>query len=147
MANVIGLIILFCLSCCPFAYCEDVELPQGNNVSIDIFQRLITAHEVAVNQKSLEDLFLSLPLVPPDQDDSVTVANTSASVSTPPKIRHREIGAETRLSANHDKRQISCNTRLSYEGQDPCEGREKELGFVRCDQPCKYTLDVGQIQT
>ncbi|KAL4911870.1 hypothetical protein BDW62DRAFT_195977 [Aspergillus aurantiobrunneus] len=41
----------------------------------------------------------------------------------------------------NQKRAISCTKRPWKEGDDPCEGREKEPGFVECDKPCKYTLD------
>ncbi|KAF1843228.1 uncharacterized protein K460DRAFT_396587 [Cucurbitaria berberidis CBS 394.84] len=142
MANFLQFVLLSCIAFFSFACCEDVKLPQGNKIAIDILQKLQSAHEVAVNQKAQEELFLSLPLVAPNQTDSVTVANTTATVSTPPKIRHRERTAEAASSANYDKRQVtSCSTRLTYEGQDPCEGKEKLPNFVPCDQPCKYTLD------
>jgi hypothetical protein len=124
---------------------DEIELPQGGKIAIGLLEKLHAAHEVAMNQKAQEDLFLSLPLSAPDQLNSVTVANTTA-VTSPNKARLRKV----RIAASNitlERRATQCDGELWQEGQDPCEGRENEPGYVACYPACQFTQDVSRITT
>jgi hypothetical protein len=124
---------------------EDIELPQGGKIAIGLLEKLHTAHEVAINQKAQEDLFLSLPLSAPDQLNSVTVANTTA-VTSPNKVRLRKVRTAA-SSSPLERRATQCDGELWQEGQDPCEGRENEPGYVACYPACQFTRDVSMSTT
>jgi hypothetical protein len=145
MADLFVILLSLGLSIFSTAKCEDIRLPQGNNISLELFQKLQLAHGVALNQKAQEELFLSLPLRPANQTSKgVDVANMTVSVSTPPEARPRDIGSVPKPKDELDRRATTCNYPITEEGQDRCTGQEKVPGFVPCDQPCKYNLPVSQ---
>lgn len=140
--------LLFCIASISnilHASADEVELPQGSKIAVKIFEKLHAAHEVAINQKVQEDLYLSLPLSAPNRSESVTVANTNASIS-PLENRIRKVrtaAAEPSL----DRRANECDGELWQEGQDPCEGREKDPRFKACLPACQFTRDVSRSGT
>ncbi|KAJ5056392.1 hypothetical protein J3E74DRAFT_293844 [Bipolaris maydis] len=116
--------------------CDDIETPQGN-ISIAILQQLQSAYGVAINQKEQESLFLTLPLVAPNDKDLVAVGNISTANATPFQSR-----SENFAVGHHDKRQgTRCSHRLRFEGDDACRGYENMPGYVACRQPCQFTRD------
>ncbi|KAH7087888.1 hypothetical protein FB567DRAFT_357048 [Paraphoma chrysanthemicola] len=118
---------------------DEIELPQGRKIAIDIFEKLQAAHEVAIHQKVQEDLYLSLPLSASNLSESVTVANINASIPRP-KNRIRKVRTLSARSSL-DRRANECDGELWYEGQDPCEGREQDPRFKPCLPACQFTRD------
>lgn len=118
--------------------CDDIETPQGN-ISIAILQQLQSTHGVAINQKEQENLFLTLPLVAPNDTDLVAVGNISTANAAPLQSRGEDFAP-----GHHDKRQgTRCSHQLRFEGDDACRGYENMPGYVACRQPCQFTRDVG----
>ncbi|KAH7349090.1 hypothetical protein BKA66DRAFT_576078 [Pyrenochaeta sp. MPI-SDFR-AT-0127] len=116
--------------------CDDIETPQGN-ISIAILQQLQSTHGVAINQKEQENLFLTLPLVAPNDTDLVAVGNISTANAAPLQSRGEDFAP-----GHHDKRQgTRCSHQLRFEGDDACRGYENMPGYVACRQPCQFTRD------
>jgi hypothetical protein len=131
------------------ASADEVGLPQRGRITVEIFEKLHAAHEIAINQKVQEDLYLSLPLSAPNRSDSVTVASTNASIS-PLKNRVRKVETAT---AKHSlgKRGEECSIGVDggpvvfwREGWDACRGRENDPRFVPCLPRCQFTRDVSE---
>ena len=141
MIKVIRLVLCIASSTLLSVLADELELPQGNSISIDIFQQLNNAHELAMNQKAQEDLYISLPLSVTNRSESVTVANTSA-VASPAQNRRRKPSKKSSSSAL-EPRANECTGDVWVEGQDPCEGLENDPRFKPCYQPCMFTRDVS----
>lgn len=141
MRKVIRLVLCIASSTLLPVLADEIELPQGSSISVEILQQLNNAHELAMNQKAQEDLYISLPLSVSNQSESVTVANTSA-IASPAQNRRRKASKKLSNSAL-EPRANECQGDVWVEGQDPCEGLEHDPRFVPCYKPCMFTRDVS----
>ena len=134
---------------CCVALSADIQLPQGNRIGIDTLQRLQAAHGAAQNQKVKEDLFLSLPLVIPNQTSSITVTNRSPTVETSRNAQHIENSSLIALREDDNKFHSAgeCNNAddvIWAEGWDPCYLHAEDDNFVACLEPCQFTREVSR---
>lgn len=132
---------------------QDVDLSDLSpelQASIETVEILRLFKGLTKAQELEEKLFIALPK---DDLNKTTIdtgpSQNSTSISSTPqkKIKKRfKAKAKPTVLTQLEARQatIPCTAELWREGDDACEGRENEPGFVRCEQPCTFTRDVSR---
>lgn len=132
------------------AQAQDVDSTQSSQATAEIIEQLRFVHGITQAKKAEEDLFLIVPLASPNETASSETGQNSTIASIKPKHkkkRSKGFASPTRAHKIETRQETECRAPLWQEGDDPCQGRENEPGFVRCDQPCTYTRDVSFLET